>query len=195
MGYYDLLKDERWQEKRRGILQRDGFKCVMCGDEKKMLEVHHGYYNPWKKKEPWDYEDDTLSSLCRECHDERQKLLAAVHKCIAEVHPKGLEAFLEKIPGLALDIANDIAYEDAYEVIHPYLEYSVTIAIDSEFNEATVRDAARNAEEAFRGIIVDYRSTEASGDPHGTVKVFGPDKAIEEKIRRWIENRTEHVSF
>lgn len=66
MTYAEKLRDPRWQKKRLHILDRDDYKCVMCGDEKETLQVHHKKYI--RGYEPWDYEDKLLETLCNTCH-------------------------------------------------------------------------------------------------------------------------------
>lgn len=73
--YEKLLQDERWQDKRRAILQRDKYCCTKCGSEIN-LQVHHKYYNKYpdgKKVNPWDYPNDALITLCNDCHKEVHK--------------------------------------------------------------------------------------------------------------------------
>jgi hypothetical protein len=60
-----------WKGKRNSILKRDGFACVNCkGTED--LQVHHRQYHfkvqENRFKDPWDYTDDLLVSLCRNCN-------------------------------------------------------------------------------------------------------------------------------
>jgi hypothetical protein len=64
--YSEKLKDPRWQRKRLEIMERDGFACQECGDEKSTLAVHHAYYV--SKREPWEYPNWSLSTLCDNCH-------------------------------------------------------------------------------------------------------------------------------
>lgn len=66
MTYSEKLKDPRWQKKRLEVMQRDGFKCVACGDGDSTLNVHHRYYISGRN--PWNYESDTLITLCEGCH-------------------------------------------------------------------------------------------------------------------------------
>lgn len=67
MNYSDKLKDPRWQKKRLEIMQRDGFACQLCGDNKiAALTVHHKEYK--KNTDPWDYDNDQLITLCEDCH-------------------------------------------------------------------------------------------------------------------------------
>lgn len=72
MTYSDKLKDPRWQKKRLQVLDRDDFKCTLCGDKKETLHVHHKSYH--KSGNPWDTELENLSSLCATCHNVFEKL-------------------------------------------------------------------------------------------------------------------------
>jgi len=65
--YSDKLKSARWQRKRLAILSRDEFSCINCGDDKSQLQVHHTYYIP--NVDPWEYEDESLITLCESCHE------------------------------------------------------------------------------------------------------------------------------
>lgn len=67
MKYSDKLKDPRWQKKRLEIFERDNWACVLCCDHESTLNVHHVEYI--KNKEPWDYDDKYLWTLCNKCHD------------------------------------------------------------------------------------------------------------------------------
>lgn len=79
--YLELLKDPRWQRRRLEILERDGWKCTSCGDDKKTLHVHHKFYDGRK---PWEYEPEALATLCVDCHaketDDSRILKAAIRK-------------------------------------------------------------------------------------------------------------------
>lgn len=66
--YADLLKDRRWLNKRNRIIKRDGYKCTCCGSTKN-LRVHHTYYFD-DFPPPWQYPDDSLLTVCYECHNE-----------------------------------------------------------------------------------------------------------------------------
>ena len=67
-NYSDKLKDPRWQKKRLEIMQRDEFTCQKCYDNESTLNVHHKFYFP--DKEPWNYPNEVLTTLCEECHQE-----------------------------------------------------------------------------------------------------------------------------
>ena len=66
MTYLEKLKDPRWQKKRLEILQRDDFQCQCCGDTESEVHVHHTYYV--FGKEVWEYDNETLITLCSSCH-------------------------------------------------------------------------------------------------------------------------------
>ncbi len=66
--YAEKLKHPKWQKMRLKILERDKWKCKLCGDTETTLHVHHKYYK--KDNEPWDYPEDSLITLCEGCHQE-----------------------------------------------------------------------------------------------------------------------------
>ncbi len=64
-----LYRDPRWQRKRLEIMQRDGFKCVACGNSDETLNVHHGRYDYENGQyKPWITQDEYLQTLCEPCH-------------------------------------------------------------------------------------------------------------------------------
>ena len=65
-SYSEKLKDPRWQKKRLEIFERDNWACFDCGDETATLHVHHLEYI--KEKNPWDYNNEFLITLCENCH-------------------------------------------------------------------------------------------------------------------------------
>lgn len=68
--YDSLLKTNEWRNKREKILYRDGYKCRWCGSMFD-LNVHHKYYSAYPNEvlvKPWDYPDDALITLCKDCH-------------------------------------------------------------------------------------------------------------------------------
>ena len=67
MDYSEKLRDPRWQKKRLEILERDEWTCQNCFDSESTLVVHHKKYI--KGKEPWDYPNELLITLCENCHE------------------------------------------------------------------------------------------------------------------------------
>lgn len=66
-AYLVKLKDPRWQKKRLEILDRDKWCCQKCFDDQSTLVVHHKIY--LQDKEPWDYPNHLLITLCEDCHE------------------------------------------------------------------------------------------------------------------------------
>lgn len=70
LSYNELLQTKEWKAKRQSILKRDNNKCVFCGRTNN-LQVHHKYYSKYpngRMVTPWNYPDDALITLCKECH-------------------------------------------------------------------------------------------------------------------------------
>lgn len=80
LSYSEKLRDPRWQERRRVILDRADFSCEECGAEDIALHVHHKAYR--RGAEPWEYEDDELIALCEGCHADRHEIYAIVHEAL-----------------------------------------------------------------------------------------------------------------
>lgn len=66
MNYKEKLKDPRWIRRRRAIMERDNHRCMICGEDSLLLNVHHLRYR--KGAEPWEYGDAELVTLCEDCH-------------------------------------------------------------------------------------------------------------------------------
>ena len=58
----DYMRSEKWKQKRKLVLQRDGYCCMDClsGDQ---LEVHHITYKRLGNEKLSD-----LATVCRSCH-------------------------------------------------------------------------------------------------------------------------------
>lgn len=83
MKYSEKLKDPRWQKKRLEIFERDEWACQRCGDDTETLNVHHLLYQ--KGKEPWDYEDKLLITLCSSCHETETMERRAAEQILLDV--------------------------------------------------------------------------------------------------------------
>jgi 5-methylcytosine-specific restriction endonuclease McrA len=77
--------DPKWQAKKVLILIRDNYKCRNCGSTDS-LQVHHRQYHFFdslrKYKDPWDYDNNLLITLCKNCHDKGHELYKVPIKCI-----------------------------------------------------------------------------------------------------------------
>ncbi len=65
-SYFEKLRDPRWQKRRLEVFEKDFWECQMCGNKELTLNVHHRYYIP--RKQPWEYPDEMLATLCENCH-------------------------------------------------------------------------------------------------------------------------------
>ena len=79
MSYAELLRDPRWIAKRQRILERDGNACQECGSTRR-LQAHHLYYE--MDKDPWEYDDGVLRTLCDACHGQATDTLRAVRRTV-----------------------------------------------------------------------------------------------------------------
>lgn len=81
--YAEKLKDPRWQKKRLLILERDQWTCQQCYDTESTLVVHHRRYLP--DVEPWDYPENLLITLCKDCHEEERIKIPDIESDIIEI--------------------------------------------------------------------------------------------------------------
>jgi 5-methylcytosine-specific restriction endonuclease McrA len=88
MSYEEQLKDDRWFVRRAEILERDDYCCQDCLRGKNKLsshlkfQVHHKEYINGLMA--WEYPDELLITLCRECH-------AKLHGVIEDLRPERLK--------------------------------------------------------------------------------------------------------
>jgi len=67
-------------------MERDGFQCALCMDDKSTLHVHHKKYIYGRK--PWEYKNEALVTLCENCHKKEHSALESKKK------PSPLSVFL-----------------------------------------------------------------------------------------------------
>jgi hypothetical protein len=97
--YVDMLQDDRWTKKSIDIrCQRP--VCEKCRAAPSTT-IHHGTY--CRGLPPWEYPDETLWSLCQDCHDEMDifrkqavRLVGYVHPCDAELAIHALEVLKDQ---------------------------------------------------------------------------------------------------
>ena len=82
----------KWEEVRTKVLERDNYKCVVCG--KPATQVHHIHLR--SKRRDLMYEMCNLVSLCNRHHNHQSKDgLEEVNRRIAEAKHITLEQLLE----------------------------------------------------------------------------------------------------
>jgi hypothetical protein len=73
MNAYQLqLLNPRWQRRRLEVMSKNNFSCQICDEQNQELNVHHIKYKKHPngdKYEPWNYSDEELMVLCKDCHD------------------------------------------------------------------------------------------------------------------------------
>ena len=88
MNYKEQLNDPRWKAKRLKIIARDKV-CQKCRTNKN-LECHHLFYNYDLKA--WEYADEYLLTLCRDCHNGETKDVKELKELITEMLKIGIWA-------------------------------------------------------------------------------------------------------
>ena len=81
MTYKEQLQRPEWQRKRLEIMERDEWKCCLCNDETKQLHVHQLYYD--NELRLWEYDPETMVTLCLECHEITHRELNKIFGLIA----------------------------------------------------------------------------------------------------------------
>lgn len=66
--YSKYLQSEKWQEKRKKVLERDNYKCKAC-ETNIATQVHHLNYDFIYNEPLFD-----LVSVCKPCHDKIEKI-------------------------------------------------------------------------------------------------------------------------
>jgi 5-methylcytosine-specific restriction endonuclease McrA len=69
-NYLQQLNNIEWKQKRVLILERDSNKCNNC-ENINNLNIHHTLY--FDNKKLWDYDEQYLITLCKDCHQEEHK--------------------------------------------------------------------------------------------------------------------------
>lgn len=90
MNYVSKLKDPRWQKVRLDVFTRDDWACRICGTKNKTLHAHHTVYHPYAES-PWDYDIETIVTLCCDCHaDDHCDLKASQANLLIELAKRGI---------------------------------------------------------------------------------------------------------
>jgi hypothetical protein len=136
MTYSEQLKSPKWQKKRLEILERDKFKCIICGCDDKQLHVHHGAY--LSKVKVWEYDNSMLHTLCCDCHSEAEDYIYEMNASIGNMKPVSKNFDILKKIAIYTDLLNDSDIS--------VIEY----VLESAFN----RDKSNSSKK------VDYKTTE-----------------------------------
>lgn len=92
MNYKEYLTTDAWHKLRDSRLDHDGYSCVLCGSNEKLV-VHHMFY-PMKNKKRNDTIKNVLT-LCSKCHELTHGLTASDKKAVlyeeVETKPKMIQ--------------------------------------------------------------------------------------------------------
>jgi replicative DNA helicase len=144
-NYGRKLSDPRWQRKRLEIFQRDNWTCQDCGDSETELQVHHKQY----KGDPWNAPDDTLVTLCANCHERISPIDGEIS--IRNLLARGVDAMEKKLvpefSGIGAGIETfDVAFGGFYPGLtvvagRPSMgltSFAINIAIESAVKQKRV---------------------------------------------------------
>lgn len=99
-SYIEKLQDPRWQKKRLEILEAADWKCATCECKTKTLHVHHKIYR--KGWQPWDYPNEDLQALCKDCHLSVSETRKRIDEAFALMDKADLQKVLGYCEGMLL---------------------------------------------------------------------------------------------
>lgn len=102
MTYQEKLQNVRWKIKRNRVIQKDNHECRFCQLQNKSNHVHHGYYE--KGLEPWEYEDESLWTLCERHHKQIHEWLQELQRVIGHYPPE----YIPHITDVLIEKLNEI---------------------------------------------------------------------------------------
>jgi hypothetical protein len=130
-----------------------GFECENCGTKDVMLHVDHAYYKTGLK--PWEYPDDSLRCLCKDCHREAHVSRDRFNEVLAKVD-------LSQAYGYALALFADNNPDEAVE-LHSY-ETAASMADYFGLTPETVIDSLQDGKTTATRL---YRLAWDTGGPAG----------------------------
>jgi hypothetical protein len=103
-------KDSRWQKKRLEIMERDKWTCQGCHGSLgcETLNVHHRHYEHGKN--PWEYDDECLVTLCEDCHKTVTEERKEIMKCIGAVVCTDSLSEIKKIVQILVDYQDHLYF-------------------------------------------------------------------------------------
>lgn len=123
-SYKEKLKHPKWQKTRLKIFERDNWRCQMCKSQDNILHVHHrNYFSCYKN--PWDYPDYLLVTLCELCHKEETEFRQKSEDFLIELLRRKL--FHNQVYNLGLCFNNA---KDDTELINLILEHVLNYIVE-----------------------------------------------------------------
>lgn len=136
MTYAEKLKDPRWQKRRLEIMERDEWTCQWCATSEKSLNVDHKIYI--QGRDPWNYNDDDLQTLCEDCHKNLTKRrLKIAHQVgrMEEAQLCLLEEFLRVFQDNLITIVGVELYKDKHAVAMSRKSWDEAVEVMSEYQK------------------------------------------------------------
>lgn len=138
LSYNEQIKSPHWQKRRLQILQRDNFTCQICGSTEKTLHVHHLCYR--KDAKIWDYPDNTLITLCEDCHRMEHEMQSendySVTNLINDLLISGFTNF--ELVSILYKIAHESFVKNNQLIIDDLLNRKTTIMLDGNCDYDTL---------------------------------------------------------
>lgn len=138
LSYNEQIKSPHWQKRRLQILQRDNFTCQICGRTEKTLHVHHLCYR--KDAKIWDYPDNTLITLCEDCHRMEHEMQSendySVTNLINDLLISGFTNF--ELVSILYKIAHESFVNNNQLIIDDLLNRKTTIMLDGNCDYDTL---------------------------------------------------------
>jgi hypothetical protein len=128
--YSEKLQDPRWIKKKDEICTRDNFSCRICYTTQKPMHVHHLTY--FFDKEPWDYDNDLLKTLCKKHHENEHGCKEVFNNLLLEAMKKGF--YYEDFLNIATVILKMFDNKQVYEYFYAKLDKMVS-DIEQDFNK------------------------------------------------------------
>ena len=138
LSYNEQIRSPHWQKRRLQILQRDNFTCQICGSTEKTLHVHHLCYR--KDAKIWDYPDNTLITLCEDCHRMEHEMQSendySVTNLINDLLISGFTNF--ELVSILYKIAHESFVNNNQLIIDNLLNRKTTIMLDGNCDYDTL---------------------------------------------------------
>lgn len=138
LSYNEQIKSPHWQKRRLQILQRDNFTCQICSSTEKTLHVHHLCYR--KDAKIWDYPDNTLITLCEDCHRMEHEMQSendySVTNLINDLLISGFTNF--ELVSILYKIAHESFVNNNQLIIDDLLNRKTTIMLDGNCDYDTL---------------------------------------------------------
>ena len=136
-NYKEQYLNPQWQKKRLEILERASWRCELCKDKEKTLHVHHRAYI--SGNDVWDYPNEYLVCLCKDCHESEGAYLKEHLPRIVELlklsfFGENLEPFSWGLENIEVSISPQYVADRIANVLM-YMESQRLVELSSSINQ------------------------------------------------------------